>query len=115
MRNIHHAPRKKESVTELCNVAAVLGDGMGSAVVPVVVGIVVTGQVVKALSANLSGVWVAAMFIGGASAGVVVLMRLFAAVNGWRYLRAIERDFGVRTRQHVLHVINGAKKGERLS
>lgn len=98
----------------LSKVAEMFGSDHGNAGLPIVASAVIVGVMLKALGAQLPGAWYAVLFVCAWFVMTLVVMHFYVPFKGKLILRAIEKDYGPLTRQHVVLAITGGEVGDLI-
>lgn len=104
----------KESKQALHDIAMTLGNPIGNIAFPWMASTLAVGLAIKPFKDDLGGWLVAALFIGGPLLVTYLALKVYVPFNGKRILKAIEKDYGPRTRQHVYKYFADAKEGQKI-
>ncbi|BCR26239.1 hypothetical protein [Aquipseudomonas alcaligenes] len=96
------------------DIAMVLGSDLGNAGFPMLLSFLAVGLTVKLFEDDMSGLLLAGLYIGGSLLLGILLMHFYVAFNGMRILKAVEKDYGPKTRQHVYNAFAAAKPGDKI-
>lgn len=96
------------------DIAMVLGSDLGNGGLPMLISFLAVGLTVKPFKDDMSGLLLAGLFIGGSLLLGLLLMHFYVAFNGKRILKAVEKDYGPKTRQHVFNALAVAKPGDMI-
>lgn len=92
----------------------VLGSDLGNAGFPMALSFLAVGLTVKLFKDDISVLLLAGLYIGGSLLLGLLLMHFYVAFNGERILKAVEKDYGLKTRQHVFDAFAAAKPGDKI-
>tara|TARA_R110002124_G_scaffold128157_8_gene288575 strand:+ start:2161 stop:2541 length:381 start_codon:yes stop_codon:yes gene_type:complete len=96
------------------DIAKVLGSDLGSAGFPMLLSFLAVGLTVKPFKDDMPGLLLAGLYIGGSLLLGLLLMHFYVTFNGKRILKAVEKDYGPKTRQHVFNAFAVAKPGDKI-
>lgn len=105
---------EKSSGQVVRNIAMTLGNDVTNTGIPFLLAVLMANQAARIFTPDFSGLIRIGLIAGLSIPLYLVLAHLLAGINGRRILRAIEKDYGPKTRQHVLTVFATTKPGERL-
>lgn len=104
----------KDSLQVLRDIATTLGDPISNVGLPYMASLVGVGLVVKQFKEDLNALLTLGLFVGGALLLTPLVMRYFVPFNGKRILKAVEKDYGPRTRQRVYETFANASAGDKI-
>lgn len=103
-----------DSLPVLRVIATTLGDPISNIGLPYMGSLIGVGLLVKQYKDELGPLLTMGLFVGGALMVTPLVMRYFVPFNGKRILKAIEKDYGPRTRQRVYDTFVAASVGEKI-
>nr|WP_290467335.1 hypothetical protein [Pseudomonas fluorescens] len=96
------------------DIALILGNDLGNVGFPMILSFLAVSLSIKPFKEDMSGLLLAGLYIGGSLLVGLLLMHFYVAFNGKRILKAVEKDYGPKTRQHVFNVFAAAKPGDKI-
>lgn len=105
--------KKSKSQTHR-EIAMALGSDLGNAGFPMLLSFLAVGLTVRPFKDDMSGLLLAGLYIGGSLLLGLLLMHFYVAFNGKRIMKAVEKDYGPQTRQHVFNAFAVAKPGDKI-
>lgn len=105
--------KKSKSQTHR-EIAMSLGSDLGNAGFPMLLSFLAVGLTVRPFKDDMSGLLLAGLYIGGSLLLGLLLMHFYVAFNGKRIMKAVEKDYGPQTRQHVFNAFAVAKPGDKI-
>lgn len=97
----------------LRSIALHLGNELGNVVIPAVVSFIGIAYALKPFKEDLGLLLFWSLFIVAGIVGTVFVMHAYCVFNGKRVLKAIEKDYGPRTREHVFEsFVKAAETGK---
>lgn len=97
------------------DIAMALGSDLGNAGFPMLISFLAVGLTVKPFKDDMPGLLLAGLYIGGSLLLGLLLMHFYVVFNGKRILKAVEKDYGPKTRQHVFNAFAAAKPGDKIN
>lgn len=106
---------EKSKQVVLRNVALALGNDLRTVIAPVLATAAVASVAHDYVKEYVGGGWYTLAYALAAFVLGIVVAWLLGPLNGRLILRAIERDYGPKTRAHVFKLLNDARPGVPIS
>jgi len=105
---------KSQSQT-LRDISLALGNDMRTVIAPVVATAAIAAVTHDYYKEYVGVGWYTVAYVVAALGLGILAAWLLGPLNGRLILRAIEKDYGPKTRAHVFKVLNDARPGDRIS